>query len=201
MKTNLYKRTRMILGMTLLSSATFLWGQAEPQRAAERLPLPILYRHFLAYQNHLDRAADKLNQEGRDGSELRDHFQRKLGFSVLQFNKVRATALRLEAKLQEHDAKIRNVIDTSRAKYPRVLRGPEELPPLPPELIELQRERDALIEKEVADLKSTLGAKRASQLDALIENDFAPNVTVQSIQPRVKEPRAKPTSPAQSEAR
>lgn len=185
-------------GLFLAIATCVSHGQTQ---SPTRPSLPVLYRHFLAYQNHLDRAADKMDREGRDGSELRDHFQRKLGFTPAQFNKVRASALRLEAKLQEHDAKIRNVIDTSRAKYPRVLRGPEDLPPLPPELLDLQRQRNALIEKEVVDLKAELGAKRASQLDALIENDFAPNVTVQEVEPRIKEPRTKPNTPAQTEAR
>jgi hypothetical protein len=47
----------------------------------------------------------------------------------------------------------------------------------------MQKERDTLIEREVAQLNAALGPMRAARLQAVIENDFAPNVRIQNIQP------------------
>src|SRR5258706_11930780 len=52
-------------------------ASATPQRAA----LPLLYRQFLAYQSHLDRVGAALEKQGKNGSDFKDHFQQKLGFS------------------------------------------------------------------------------------------------------------------------
>jgi hypothetical protein len=151
----------------------------------ERAPLFMLYRHFLAYQNHLDRVAVDLNRQGKDGNEFRNHFQQKLGFTDADFAPVRETALRLEAGLRDQDAKMKTAIDAARAKYPRNLPNPSALPPVPPELIQMQKERNALIQREIDQLDATLGTERAATLQALIENDFAPSVQVQTLHPPV----------------
>jgi hypothetical protein len=149
----------------------------------EAVPLPTLYRHFLAYQTHLDRAGAALDQRGEHGSELRDHFQRKLGFTDEEFAPVRTTALRLEAELADHDSKLKAAIDAARAQHPKTLRSPSELPPVPPELLQMQKERDTLIQNELDQLNRALGPNRAAKLQSLIQNDFAPNVTVQTVHP------------------
>lgn len=188
----LMKRIRIAQGVVLLSFllvSTLALGQTptQTQTAAlakrQRVSLPALYRHFLAYQNHLDRVGTALDQKGEDGSEFRNHFQRILGFSDAEFAPIRDTALRLEQELKQHDAKIKAVIDATRAQHPRVLRSVAELPPLPPELVQLQKDRDALIEREVTQLNTALGAQGAVKLQKVIENDFAPNVRVQSVHP------------------
>lgn len=69
------------------------------------------------------------------------------------------------------------------AQYPRVIYSPADLPPVPPELVELQQQRDATIAKEVSDLKAALGEKAAAKLDSFLEHEFAPTVTVQTVGP------------------
>ena len=61
---------------------------------AQKVPvsLPHQYWHFLVYQNHLDSLATQREQQGRDGSYLRNHFQQKLGLTDAQFALVRSTA-------------------------------------------------------------------------------------------------------------
>lgn len=171
----------------LLLTCAFANAQTQTQIPAPAnrrpVPLPILYRHFLAYQNHLDSVGIALNKKGEDGAEFRDHFQRLLGFSDSDFAAVRTTAVRLEAKLKEHDAKIKAVIDTARARSPRIVRRAADLPPVPPELKQLQKERETIVEDEITQLNAALGPTRAAKLQSVIENDFAPNVRVQSVHP------------------
>jgi hypothetical protein len=133
----------------------------------------LLYRHFLAYQNHLDEVANRLQQQGENGTEFRDHFQELLGFSSAEYAPVRATAKRLAAKLKLQDEQIKAVIDTGRAEHSRMLRGPEDLPAPPPQLAQLQVERDAMIKSEVARMNAALGSIRAARVQAMIESDIA----------------------------
>jgi hypothetical protein len=164
--------------------------------AASQVPLRVLYRHFLAYQNHLDRAASILDKSGKNGDALRSHFQKKLGFTDIQFQLVRASALRLEIALKDQDAKAKALIDATRADAPNVISNPADLPPIPPELIEMQRQRDALINQEITHLKQSLGTNAAAKLDALLMYDFARSVTVQSIgPPRPQDPVTHPIAP------
>lgn len=158
--------------------------QTQPQSASATnrrpVPLPMLYRHFLAYQSHLDEVGAQLDREGKDGSEFRDHYQQKLGFTNDDFAPVRSGALRLNATLKDEDAKIKAVIDAARAQHPRKVASPFDLPPVPEELKQLQKERDKIIQQEVDRLNAELGPERAAKLQTLIQNDFAPNVRVYS---------------------
>jgi hypothetical protein len=167
--------------------------QSGPTTSAAQIPLRVLYRHYMAYQNHLDRAAAVLDKAGKNGDALRTHFQKKLGFTDTQFQLVRDSALRLEAALKDQDAKAKALIDATRAKVPSVINGPADLPPVPPELIDMQKQRDALIDKEIDALKKSLGPSDAAKLDTFLQYDFAPSVTVQSIgPPRPQDPAIRP---------
>jgi hypothetical protein len=168
---------------SLLSIPTFGQGgnSSPPASHSKPVTLPILYRHFLAYQSHLDRLATALDKQGKDGSGFRNHFQHELNFSDTEYAAVRATALRLEAELKEQDTKAKAIIDATRARYPKELRSTTTLPPVSPELVQLQKERDAMIEHEIENLKTAIGPKQASKLDAFLQTQFAPNVKVQNI--------------------
>ncbi|WP_213807907.1 hypothetical protein [Granulicella sp. dw_53] len=169
----------------------------------QRAPLPILYRHFLAYQIHLDRAADALEKRGKNGNDFRNHFQKKLDLTGDEIALVRASGLRLEIALGKKDAEAKALIDATRAQFPKQSAKtgqPIELPPVPPQLLVLQKERDQLIEAEVKDLKTKLGSTAAARLDKFLQTDFAPAVTTQSIVlPRTHDPVAQPVPPFRQE--
>jgi hypothetical protein len=162
------------------------------QPPTSRPPLARLYWHFLAYQNFLDRTAANLDQHGGNGDELRNRFQRKVGFTSAQFGTVRQAAVKLESDLKPKDAQAKVIIDAFHAKYPpgKVT----TLPPPPPELAQLQQEREQLIEQDVSDLKSQLGPEASAKMDAFLQNDFAPTVKYRQIQI----PRPAPFIPATS---
>ena len=152
-------------------------AQAAPPGA---LPLRLLYRHFLAVQNHLDRAAAAHDQEGKDGSWLRNHYQHELGFTDAQFTAIRQTALRLESELKEQDAQAKAVIDAAHAQQARTPGSPADVPP---ELVELQKGRDSLIDQEVALLRTELGLEAAGRLDTYLQRNFTSNLKVRTVPP------------------
>ena len=161
------------------------FGQSVPTVAPSGqqtpVPLPHLYWHFLMHQNHLDRVAAQREKEGKDGTWLRNYYQQKMRLTDPQFAPVRETAVRLEAELNEIDAKVKAIIDAAHARYPRALKSPKDLPPVPPELYALRDEHEAVIAREVGGLKSALGPDRSAKLEAFLQHDFAPNVTVHLV--------------------
>src|SRR5262249_48027227 len=54
-------------------------------------PLSHLYMSFLLHQNHLDRVASKFDSSGKNGNEVRGHFQAKLGFDEGKMTTIRST--------------------------------------------------------------------------------------------------------------
>ena len=175
------------------ASAQTITNTAQGNRV-QQVPLPIVYRHFLAYQAHLDHVADALEKQGKDGSDFRNHFQKKLDFTDEEFALVRASGLRLETALQKEDAQAQTLIKATRAKFPQSAMGqPVALPSVPPELLAMQKERDQLIDTEVKNLRSQLGPPAAARLDSFLENDFASTLTSQPVDlPRAHDPVGHP---------
>jgi hypothetical protein len=184
---------RVSISAYVIASLLLLSGALTAQNT-QRIPVPVphLYWHFLILQNHLDRVAAAHEQRGEDGSALRIYYQKRIGFTDSQFAKVREAALRLEPELKAIDAEVTAVIDADHARHPRMLASPKDLPPVPPELTELQRKREQTIEYEVGSLKLALGARQTAKLGTFLTQEFAHNVTARRVdlpRPNVDLPR------------
>jgi hypothetical protein len=152
-------------------------------------------------QNHLDKAAASREQQGKDGNWLRNHYQQKLGFNDSEYAVVRESAVRLQSDLKQIDDEVQAIVQAERAKRPRILLSPDDLPPVPPRLLELRDEREAVIQRNVENLKGVLGPELVTKLDAFLENEIAPNVKVQSLRPpRPHDPRKHTVPPFPTEA-
>jgi hypothetical protein len=181
----------LLCAMTISSAAAQTSGTHSSVPGALPVPLSHLYWHFLVLQNHLDRAANAHEQRGEDGTALRKYYQKKLAFDDAHFSVVRQAALRLEPELKAIDAEIKAVIDADHARHPRILASPADLPPLPPELAQLQRKRDQTIDYEVDSLKLALGRRQTDKLEDFLTQEFARSVTLQRV--NVPRPHNDPT--------
>jgi hypothetical protein len=99
------------------------------------------------------------------------------GLNDGQYAAVHASADRLETALKAQDEKAKAVIDRLRTSQPARQFG-DGPATVPPELHELQNERDAIIVREIDRLNAALGVKNADKLKTTIEGAFAPNVSV-----------------------
>src|SRR5260370_2501484 len=137
-----FKKMRVLrfVNCALLSAAIFgLNSSAQTLQPAQQVPEHLLYRHFLAYQNHLDHVAAVAVTRGKDGSSYRNHFQQKLGFTDKQFILVRAAAAKMEADLAKQDAKAKALIAAAHQQHPtQQLTSQDDAPPIPPALLHLQ---------------------------------------------------------------
>lgn len=142
-----------------------------------------LYWHMMMHQNHLDRSAAVREQQGKDGNWLRHYYQQKLGFTDSEFQPVRDTAQRLETELKQINDRVKAVVAADRASHPRTLSNPADLPPPIPELAQLGQQHEAVLQNEMDKLRKALGPKHSAKLDAFLQKDFAPNVTIRLVSP------------------
>lgn len=151
--------------------------------------LPVLYRFFLSYQLHLDRKADALKRVGRNGEDLRTHYQKRLGLSDQEASKLRESALHLEKVLREKDSEAQVIIKEAHSAIPK---GPLPkgfiIPPPPPRLKTLQAERDAAIKAEVATLHQELAPEDVTKIETFLQKDFASAVTVGTLPDHMSQP-------------
>lgn len=172
-----------LLALFALSfSCPLAWGQTvspSPSNSPSAAPtnrqavkakgsLDHLYWHFFNYQIQLDLVAAQREQQGQDGSRWRNRLQKKVGFSDTDYAKVRATAQRLQTELKSLDAQARVIINAARAANGLQLGPPLRQPP-PPELAALQKQHEATIHAEVANLKTALGPRHSAWLDTVLQ--------------------------------
>ncbi|WP_263416483.1 hypothetical protein [Terriglobus albidus] len=181
----------MLVMLTMTGGSLFSQdpGVVKVQPTKTPPTLPVLYRHFLAYQLHLERRADALKQAGKDGEDLRTHFQKRLGFSNGEFTKIHTSALHLEKALQDKDAEARKIIKDAHAAIPkRPLPKGFVIPPPPPRLKELQAERDAAISSEIETLHKNLTPDDVEKLETFLKKDLASAVTVGTLPDHISQP-------------
>lgn len=164
--------------------------QVSVNRGMKRPPLPHLYMHFLLYQNHLDRAAAAHEEQGKDGSWLRDHFQQQLGFTYAQFGSVRSTGVRLESELKQIGAEAMAIVQADRAARLENTTA-SKLPNS--QLADLTKQRENLIQREIDSLNRELGPEASAKLQDFLENHFLQNRP--SLHPHLRSHPAKRLQP------
>lgn len=131
-------------------------------------PLSHIYMNFLLLQNHLDRVAAAREAQGKDGSSLRSHFQKELGFSDSQFTVVRGTAVRLEYELKEmHSESMGIVREDQQARIANPYQANVALPDL--RLQDLHVQREQTIQRELDAMNAELGPAAAAKLKSFLE--------------------------------
>ena len=114
------------------------------------------YNSLLMSVNSNDRGATDLEElDDVDGTFLRDQLQNNLGFTAEQFEPIRATAQRLQAKRNELFTKRMPVLEAYSATLP-----------VTPELKALNQQRETVIDTDIADLRRTLGPDLSAKLEA-----------------------------------
>jgi hypothetical protein len=158
--------------------------------------VPHLYWLFLMYQNHLDRAAAVRQQSGKDSAWLRDHFQRRLGFTDTQFGVVRASALRLEVDLKTINLQARLITQSDMVW--RRQQGVDQKVPGPGhvQIQQLQKESEGKIENEIDRLNRELGPEPSAKLEAFITKEWINHVSAKNSRRHIHPPenRNKPST-------
>ena len=141
-----------VAALTLILPANLTGQVAGPaeQAAATLVPEASLLRNLALAM----RKADELDKSGGRRASLGRSFCGRLGLETGDCAVVLQTTADLDANLLRLDSQARKIIEDVRAKHRR---APGSLiPPPPPELGELQAQRDALVSSAVATMKQRL---------------------------------------------
>ncbi len=174
------------LGQTAAPSVTIEnLGPSVPSH----LPAYVVYRHFLSWVTQLDNAATAAGASDR--YQFAQAFSRA-GLQNPQLDILRAAAHRLDSDLQAHKAKAQIVITLYRKQAKAALAEGKPLPPAPPVIHQLERERTAILIHHYTNLRASLGPDISKQLDAYLAYEFAPHIKLKKM--------AAPTAPAVAQA-
>jgi hypothetical protein len=163
--------------------------QVAQQQAIQELPEQYLYRHFLAHLKHLEDKAR--NPNARPGEEkLNLHYKQQLQLTEGEYQKLLKIANDCESEMSLHLARRKETIDRLRAMVPnRQLPSRDQVPPLPNEVKQLQREYDALLLKYANRVKHELSPARTDLMNAFLKREFGPQMRVLKVDvPRERNP-------------
>lgn len=164
----------MVAVLSLAAFAQQNSGAAHASAMQPRIvPMEFLYRHFFAHVAQLEQEANSADRAGQNGTAYRNYYQKQLGFSDIEFSRVRSTALETHNEVEQIDAKARDIVRAFREQLAgREILGQAALPPPPTELKELKKERDALVSAAIGKLKTSLGTDAAARLDSMVAAKF-----------------------------
>jgi hypothetical protein len=172
-------------------TAAGLFGQtvgsmiAPAPGSTPRIPRYILYRHFLGWVNSLHTAANAGTQPV-DPYQFAQPFARA-GLSHPNIDALVKEGLAMANDLGIEDAKIAAEVKALRAAATVAMKSGQPLPPVSPALHLLQLQRTGLLVQHMINLQRNLGPVAAASLDAYLDREFAPHVSLKAL--------ARPPSP------
>ncbi|MGE5487132.1 MAG: hypothetical protein ACM3ZB_04835 [bacterium] len=118
----------------------------------------------------LQEQAQRSEQEGRPARFLPRAFAASAGLNDSEAGVMVSVAARMRSQVQPLDDRAQAIIQAVRAKYPGGRLQPGTVPPpLPAELAELQRQRNAIVEQAVRELDRELGPAGRAKLNSHLE--------------------------------
>jgi hypothetical protein len=166
MKNRLFWIFWMILSVAHVS----LWGQTGLTTTSTGTPLAA-YRAFFHQVQYLESEAQKATLT--ESLELRAWHQKQIGLTVQEAAQLRQIATIHVAAINALDEAASRIIQIQRSQFPGgKLESKDSLPPPPPALAQLQKQRDDLTMSHVQNLQATLSAQSFANLDPWIKANF-----------------------------
>lgn len=167
------------LTMTALAQSSPSGVQIVNSRATTQpVPAHLVYRHFLGWVKA--RYDKDQAEEVTDRYHFAAPFAKDAGLENTDFDVILDEAQALDADLKRQDQKAVALIQVFRAQASAKARNGELLPQ-PPNMLELQQERDTLIQSHVSILHARLGSASSAKLDRYLSRAVAPHVSLKSI--------------------
>ena len=140
-----------------------------PSQAAEH----VVYRQFFRHLVALNQRASEMENQGKNGKNLREHYKVKIGLKDREARLLDEIAFESEREVEKIDKKAQKIIEAARNRFPNgLVPASEQLPPPPPELKSLQRKRDMIVLRGRHRLATELGSYEFQQIDDFIKLKF-----------------------------
>lgn len=191
---------------TLIAGAIFWWTPApkaalpqaqklqDQEQSAhhqpQRIPAPpqvvysALFHHVVAVKEQ----AEVEERQGKDASSLRSLFRDRADLSDVQAHLLNAIATDCVREVAVQDARAQEIINAFRLRFPpgRLPIG-VKLPPPPPELAQMQEERDAMILRAGERLRLALDENEFQRFEGFVMRRVAAAIEPAALYPRSPE--------------
>lgn len=155
---------------------------AQPGPAARALPQHRLFRHVFRHLLQLRLEAEEAAKRGEDKSVLRDFYKNRASLSDAQAAALARIAAESDAEVTAIEERAQEVIRAARAQYPNGRVEPGQPRPAPPgELKSLQAQRDAALQRAVAEVRRAFGEEAFARFDAFVAREMGPAVAVPEL--------------------
>ena len=129
--------------------------------------------------------ADEAERQGKDASSLHSIFRKKADLSEAQARTLDAIATECVREVAAQDARAQIIINAFKARFPPgKLPAGVKLPPPPPELRQMQQERDAIIMRARERLRLVFGDQEFQRFDRFVTERVATTMQPLELSPR-----------------
>ncbi len=143
------------------------------------LPKYLAYRHFLAYVDALDKQA--ITAGATDSYQFAKPFASHAGLAATELDLLWDQAKRMMTDLKKQDEIAHAAILAFRTKALAAARSDKPIPPLPPEIRNLQRSLTALLVHHYVELQTRLGPVTSARLDHYLDYEFVPHISMKPV--------------------
>jgi hypothetical protein len=164
-----------LLGQTGAPSVT-----AAPGLSPSSAPIPkyLVYLHFLSMVDDLDKKATAAG--ATDPYQFAHPFSRA-GLQIADLDALRSEAKALKRDLSAKDQQAKSLLDAYRASAQAAIQQGQPLPPLPPQIYQLQAERDAIAVYHMTNLQAKLGQGETARLEGYFAREVTPHVSLKVL--------------------
>jgi hypothetical protein len=170
---------KMRLTLILVFAGIFVVGSLTPatsQSAADKkLPEAHLFLHLFKHMASLEKRTELARQTGTD-IDFTQWYERGAGLTPSQNEAFRSVASACIAEVERLDGQAEEIIRQVRAQFPPG--KTDRIPSVPPELMELQKKRDATVLKYRDELLAQLGDDASVRFKKFVEDKIQPNIKV-----------------------
>ena len=158
---------------------------------APRLPKYLVYRHFLAWIDSLDKQASLTGTA--DPYKFAEPFAKPAALSDDEVDLLRGEAKAMVADLRNQDGKASAAVTAFRAKAKAAIASGQPLPPIPAAIRDLQRQRTALLVQHFVQVQSALKPATRVALDSYLDHEFVPHLSMKKVAvPASRAPNSSP---------
>jgi hypothetical protein len=185
-----------LIAAFILASASLMGQTTEivtvGPSASVRIPKHLIYQHFLAMVSDLDNKATAAG--ATDPYQFAQPFARAR-FENADLDLMRTEARALIADLKNVDQKAKLFIDDYRARAKAAASQGQPVPPLPPDLRRLEKERTAVSINHMMTLRTSLGPATTAHLEAYFAREIAPHLSLRALGHAPVDPNALTLAP------
>jgi hypothetical protein len=142
-----------------------------------------LYFHFFLYEARLEHLAQTKPALAAKGGNIKDHLRKRTGLSEAEWGKVSSSSLRVETSYHALNAQAEALISADRKLCQATPAACQPSPPNVPQLRELDRRRDQMLDGETRLLEASLGSDATAKLRAFLNGEMADHIKTTTVTP------------------